>query len=106
MKCIYCGEEMEAVEVVNSDSFPKMELKPVGTVYRCKRCLASRPGDIREVFYVHVPGKSAPKVGHGSLEETLTEAERIARLNGIAVRVYKQVAVIIPKCCVETTYGL
>lgn len=106
MKCIYCGGELEPIEVVSSDSFPKMELKPMGTVYRCKRCLASRPGDIKEVFYVHAPGRNAPQVGHSSLEEALAEAERIARLNGTAVRVYKQVAVIIPKCCVETTYGL
>ena len=106
MKCIYCGGELERTEVVSSDSFPKMELKPVGTVYRCKRCLASRPRDTKEVFYVHAPGRSEPKVGHSSLEEALAEAERIARLHGTAVRVYKQVAVIIPKCCVETTYGL
>lgn len=106
MKCIYCGEELDAVEVVSSDSFPKMKLKPVGTILSCKRCHAARPYGIKEVFYVHAPGRSAPKVGHSSLEEALAEAERVAKLNGSAVRVYKQVAVIVPKCGTETKYGV
>lgn len=106
MKCIYCGGEMETVELISSDSFPKMELKPVGTVLRCKRCYASRPSIVKEVFYVHAPGRSAPKVGHSTLEEALKEANRVATLHGIAVRVYKQVAVIVPKRDTETKYGV
>lgn len=106
MKCIYCGGEMESVEVVSSDSFPKMELKPVGTILRCKRCYAARPYNAKEVFYVHAPGRSAPKVGHSTLEEALKEANRVAKLRGTAVRVYKQVAVIVPKCGTETHYGV
>lgn len=106
MTCIYCGGEMETVEVVSSDSFPKMKLKPMGTILRCKRCLASRPANIKEVFYVHAPGRSEPKVGYDTLEEALEEAEREARLHETAVRVYKQVAVIRPTCCTETHYGI
>lgn len=106
MKCIYCGGEMETIELVSSDSFPKMELKPVGTILRCKRCYAARPCNVKEVFYVHAPGRSAPKVGHDKLEEALAEAERVAKLNGTAVRVYKQVAVIRPTRCTETHYGV
>lgn len=106
MKCIYCGEELDTVEVVSSDSFPKMKLKPVGTILSCKRCHAVRPYGIKEVFYVHAPGRSAPKVGHSTLEEALEEANRVAKLNGTAVRVYKQVAVIVPKYGTETKYGV
>lgn len=106
MKCIYCGGEMEVVYVHSSDGFPKMEFKPVGKEFRCKRCFASRPANVKEVFYVHAPGRSAPKIGHDSLEEALAEAERVARSNGTAVRVYKQVAVIRPTCCTETHYGV
>lgn len=106
MTCIYCGGELEAVEVVSSDSFPKMKLKSVGTILSCKRCHASRPANIKEVFYVHAPGRSEPKVGHDTLEEALAEAERVARLHETAVRVYKQVAVIRPTCCTETHYGI
>lgn len=106
MKCIYCGEELDTVEVVSSDSFPKMKLKPVGTILSCKRCHAARPYGIKEVFYVHAPGRSAPKVGHDTLEEALAEAERVAKLNGTAVRVYKQIAVVVPKCLMETHYGV
>lgn len=106
MTCIYCGGELEAVEVVSSDSFPKMKLKPTGTMLCCKRCHAARPYGIKEVFYVHAPGRSAPKVGHDTLEEALAEAERVARLNGTEVRVYKQVAVVRPTCCTETHYGI
>ena len=106
MTFIYCGGELEAVEVVSSDSFPKMKLKPTGTMLCCKRCHAARPYGIKEVFYVHDPGRSEPKVGHDTLEEALAEAERVARLNGTAVRVYKQVAVVRPTCCTETHYGI
>lgn len=106
MTCIYCGGELEAVEVISSDSFPKMKLKPMGTMLCCKRCHAARPYGIKEVFYVHAPGRSAPKVGHDTLEEALAEAERVARLNGTEVRVYKQVAVVRPTCCTETKYGI
>lgn len=106
MKCIYCGREMEAVDVVGSDSFPKMKLKPMGTIFSCKRCHAARPYGIKEVFYVHAPGRSAPRVGHDTLEEALAEAERVAKLNGTAVRVYKQVAVVRSTCCTETHYGV
>lgn len=102
MKCLYCGGELETVDVVSSDSFPKMELKPV---LRCKRCLASRPDGIKEVFYVHAPGRSAPKVGHSSLEEALAEAERICVLNKNPVRVYRQVAVVCPAIKTEVKYG-
>lgn len=105
MKCLYCGGELEAVDVVRSDSFPKMELKSVGTILRCKRCLASRPDGIKEVFYVHAPGRSAPKVGHSSLEEALAEAERICVLNKNPVRVYRQVAVVRPAIKTEVKYG-
>ena len=106
MTCIYCGGELEAVEVISSDSFPKMKLKPMGTMLCCKRCHAARPYGIKEVFYVHAPGRSEPKVGHDTLEEALAEAERVARLNGTEVRVYKQVAVVRPTCCTETHYGI
>lgn len=97
---------METVEVVSSDSFPKMKLKSMGTMLCCKKCHASRPAKIKEVFYVHAPGRSEPKVGHDTLEEALAEAERVARLHETAVRVYKQVAVIRPTCCTETHYGI
>lgn len=106
MKCIYCGKEMETVEVVSSDDFPKMKLEPVGTILSCKRCHAARPYGIKEVFYVHAPGRSAPKVGHSSLEDALQEANRVAKLHGTAVRVYKQAAVIVPKCGTETKYDI
>lgn len=106
MKCLYCGGEMESVEVVGSDSFPKMKLKPMGTMLCCKKCRASRPANVKEVFYVHAPGRSEPKVGHDTLEEALAEAERVARLQGTAVRVYKQVAVIRPTYHTETHYGI
>lgn len=63
----------------------------------------SKPASNGE-YLCHVPGRSEPKVVHTTFQEALTEAKRIVRVQGRAVRIYRTVANVKPVTEVSVEY--
>lgn len=55
-------------------------------------------------YLCHVPGRSEPKVTHPTLQEALTEAKRLIKMQGRAVRIYRTVANVKPVTEVSVEY--
>ena len=97
MICPVCGQDMEPSTVnPTTAECPQCGTYIVLKLPKSARSVPQSAPASNGEYLCHVPGRGEPKVTHPTIQEAITEAKRLVKVQGRAVRIYCTVVYVKP----------